>query len=79
MTSVLDRSNQFALSSDVWISFATSERWQMYEFVIGRYKAKYSDLLSKSSSATGRWESSSVLFVDLWKTMEKELSRLLLR
>ena len=45
MMSISDKSNQFDLSSSQWIHFATSERWQMYEFVINRYKNKYVHVL----------------------------------
>ena len=43
--SINDKSNQFDLCSSQWIQFATSERWQMYEFVINRYQTKYSTIL----------------------------------
>jgi hypothetical protein len=55
MTSVSDRSNQFSLRSHQWITFAYSEKWQMYEFVIGKYKEKYNGLLKRASFTQGQW------------------------
>ena len=63
--SINDKSNQFDLSSSQWIQFATSERWQMYEFVINRYQTKYSNVLEQSSKALGEWESALKIFSDL--------------
>lgn len=53
MASVSDRTNQFSLRSEHWITFATSDKWQMYEFVIGKYKDKYTELLKRASLTQG--------------------------
>ena len=37
----------------------------MYEFVIGKYKAKYAEILKKSTALDGLWEGADKLFLDL--------------
>ena len=63
LTCISDKSNQFGLNSSQWIHFATSERWQMYEFVINRYQTKYAHILAQKENFTDEWESAEKLFV----------------
>ena len=39
------KENIFNFSTDFWIEFCESERWQMYDFVIKKYKNKYANII----------------------------------
>lgn len=55
LSSLKDRSNQFELNSLEWINFATSERWAMYEFVIGKYSSKYKTIIESYEIGHMQW------------------------
>lgn len=71
LASVKDRSNQFELDSLEWINFATSERWAMYEFVIGKYSSKYKNIIDSCEFSQTQSIKAQELFCYLWETYKE--------